>query len=77
MANIKSAQKRIEIIEKKTALNRSQKSELNTNIKKFKSNPTAEGLSNVFSLLDRATADNVIHANKSNRLKAGLSKLVK
>lgn len=35
MANIKSAKKRILVIDKKTAINRSRKSEIKTFIKKF------------------------------------------
>ena len=35
MANIKSAKKRIRVIEKKTALNRARKSQLKTAIRKF------------------------------------------
>jgi small subunit ribosomal protein S20 len=76
MANIKSAKKRVEVIETKTAINVAKKSALKTAIKKYKSKPSAEGLSEVVSLLDKAAQDNVIHANKANRLKAQLSKLV-
>lgn len=35
MANIKSAKKRIKVIEKKTALNRARKSQVKTAIKRF------------------------------------------
>ena len=35
MANIKSAKKRIKVIEKKTALNRARKSQIKTAIRKF------------------------------------------
>ena len=76
MANIKSAKKRIGVTEKKTAINRSQKSELNTFIKKFKSAPTPELLATVVSMLDRAAASNIIHENKANRQKAKLSQLL-
>ena len=76
MANIKSAKKRILVTRKKTAENRSKKSELNTYIKKFKAAPSAELLSKVTSLLDKAVQDNIIHANKANRTKAKLAKLV-
>jgi len=76
MANIKSAKKRIEVTRKKTAVNKSQKSELNTFIKKYKMKPTQEGLSHVTSLLDKAVAANIIHQNKANRTKAKLAKLI-
>ena len=76
MANIKSAKKRILVTEKKSAQNRAQKSELNTFIKKYKANPTAEQLAHVQSLLDKAAQSSVIHANKADRLKARLGKLL-
>jgi len=76
MANIKSAQKRIDVIEKKTARNRATKSELNTVIKKFKAKPTAELYGEVTSKLDKASQANVIHANKANRKKADLATLL-
>lgn len=75
MANIKSAKKRILVTEKKTAVNRSKKSELGTYIKKYKAKPTPEMLSEVTSLLDRAAQDNLIHVNKANRIKAKLAPL--
>ncbi|EQK41887.1 MULTISPECIES: 30S ribosomal protein S20 [Paraclostridium] len=41
MANIKSAKKRIKVIEKKTALNRARKSQIKTAIRKFEEAVTA------------------------------------
>ena len=41
MANIKSAKKRIKVIEKKTALNRAGKSQIKTAIRKFEEAVTA------------------------------------
>ncbi|MGL6106571.1 30S ribosomal protein S20 [Romboutsia sp.] len=41
MANIKSAKKRIKVIEKKTALNRARKSQVKTAIKRFEEAVTA------------------------------------
>ena len=41
MANIKSAKKRIRVIEKKTALNRARKSQIKTAIRKFEEAVTA------------------------------------
>jgi small subunit ribosomal protein S20 len=75
MANIKSAEKRIRVTAKKSAANRSQKSELNSSIKKYRAAPSAEQLSHVTSLLDRAAQDNIIHKNKADRLKGTLSAL--
>ena len=41
IANIKSAKKRIKVIEKKTALNRARKSQIKTAIRKFEEAVTA------------------------------------
>ncbi|MGL4912803.1 MAG: 30S ribosomal protein S20 [Romboutsia sp.] len=41
MANIKSAKKRIKVIEKKTALNRARKSQVKTAIRRFEEAVTA------------------------------------
>jgi len=74
MANIKSAKKRVKVTQKKTEQNRAAKSRISTEVKKFKKTPTSEGLSYVTSLVDKAAQDNVMHANKANRMKANLSK---
>jgi len=77
MANIKSAKKRIGVTQKKTEQNKSAKSKLNTEIKKFKAAPTKEGYSNLTSLIDKAAQDNLMHENKASRLKARYAKMVK
>ena len=81
MANIKNAQKRIKVSAKKAEINKSVKSEVNTEIKKYKKALAAKDkklcttqLAHVTSLLDRAAQDNVFHKNKANRIKARLSK---
>ena len=83
MPNIKSAEKRVKIIEKKTAENKSVKSRLSTYIKKFKAAiankdfQVAEiAYNDVISLLDKAASDNVIHKNNANRKKAHFAKLL-
>ncbi len=83
MPNIKSAEKRVKIIEKKTAENKAVKSRISTYAKKFKLAVTnkevenAEKLYNeVVSLLDKAASDNVIHKNSANRKKAHYAKLL-
>lgn len=83
MANIKSAEKRIKIIEKKTAENKAIKSRISTFAKKFKvavankEVENAEKLYNeVISLMDKAAADNVIHKNKADRKKAHYAKML-
>jgi len=74
MANIKSAKKRILVIEKKTALNRKRKSEIKTYIKKFDAaveNAQIEEaralLKTIESKLDRAASKNTMHKNAASR----------
>jgi len=81
MANIKSAKKRIAVNEKKQAQNQMVKSKIKTDIKKFKAAVTAgefkladELLKVVFSELDMAAGNNIMHKNKAARDKANLSK---
>jgi len=81
MANIKSAKKRIAVNEKKQAQNQMVKSKIKTDIKKFKAAVTAgeltladEMLKVVFSELDMAASNNIMHRNKAARNKANLSK---
>jgi small subunit ribosomal protein S20 len=83
MANIKSAIKRIKVNETKRERNKPVKSALATEIKKFRLavdnnelKHAEELLKEVFSALDSAAADNVIHKNKADREKAKLSKLL-
>ena len=83
MPNIKSAEKRVKVIEKKTAENRAIKSRIATYAKKFKvavENKDAQNaealLNEVVSYLDKAAADNVIHQNTANRKKAHYSKML-
>ena len=74
MANIKSAKKRILVIDKKTALNRTRKSEIKTYIKKFDTaiengevEQAKELLKVIESKLDRAAAKNTVHRNAASR----------
>ena len=83
MPNIKSAVKRVKISEKKNLINRSVKSEIATASKAFlnfvKENNVEQAekaLVNVISLMDKAVANNVIHANKASRKQAHYSKLL-
>ena len=83
MANIKSAIKRIDVNKKKNAENSSIKSRLSTYIKKFKASLESKDftaseklLNEVFTYLDSAAKDNIIHKNSANAKKASLSKLL-
>ncbi len=83
MPNIKSAEKRVKIIEKKTAENKAIKSRISTFAKKFKvavenrDVAVAEvAYKDVVSLLDKAACDNVIHQNNADRKKAHFAKML-
>jgi len=80
MANIKSAQKRIKVIETKTLRNKMIKSALKTTIKKFEA-AVADGNSDnskaayttATKALDMAASKGVIHKNKAARTKSRLA----
>ena len=83
MPNIKSAEKRVKVIETKTAQNRAVKSRIASSIKKFKTAVSnkdvaeAEKLyAEVVSYMDKAACDNVIHKNSANRKKAHFTKML-
>ena len=81
MANIKSAEKRILVTKKRTALNKSRKSEIKTYIKKFDS-AVAKGeyeearalLKVIDKKLKKAAHKNVIHMNAASRKVSRLTK---
>lgn len=80
MANIKSAKKRIKVIETKTLRNKMIKSSLKTQIKKFESaiasNELAEAKTaylSVVKALDMAAAKGILHKNKAARKKSRLA----
>ena len=80
MANIKSAKKRIKVIDKKTAQNKTIKSALKTELKKFDAALTTDGadtdaaFKSAVSKVDSAVSKGIIHKNKANRKKAQLAK---
>ncbi|MBO5022623.1 MAG: 30S ribosomal protein S20 [Clostridia bacterium] len=83
MPNIKSAEKRVKVIETKTAQNKAIKSRISTFIKKFKTAVANKEVENaekmyveVVSLMDKAAVDNVIHKNSANRKKAHFTKML-
>lgn len=80
MANIKSAKKRIKVIEKKTLRNKMIKSALKTTIKKFEVAVDAKNaeeakanFNNVVKALDMAASKGIVHSNKAARKKSRLS----
>jgi len=79
LPNIKSAKKRVDVIEKKTLRNKTIKSALKTQLKKFDTAVAAnEGTDEIFkttvSSVDAACSKGTIHKNKANRIKAQLAK---
>lgn len=81
MANIKSAEKRIRTIKKRTAINRSRKSELKSYIKKFDlaiENGNIDEAKELLKVIDkklkRAAHKNVIHKNSAARKLSSLSR---
>ncbi|MDU5080589.1 30S ribosomal protein S20 [Tissierella sp. P1] len=81
MANIKSAEKRILITEKRTAINKARKSEIKTYIKKFDKaidngnfDEAKTLLRTIDKKLKRAAHKNVIHMNNASRKVSRLTK---
>ncbi len=77
MPNVKSAEKRMRTSAKRAARNRHVRSKLRTAIKKVRQADSPEAataaLREASSLLDRAAAKKVIHANKAARAKSRLA----
>ena len=81
MPNIKSAKKRVLVIDKKTARNKAIKSEMRTEVKKFLTLVTAgnkEEATKLFpytcSIIDSAVSKGVIKKNTAANKKSGLAK---
>ena len=83
MANIKSAKKRIKVIESKTLRNKMIKSKVKTIIKKLEAavaagdkETAAVALKNAVSAIDRAYIKGIYHKNAVARKKSSLTRLV-
>ena len=81
MANIRSAKKRILITEKRTALNKSKKTEIKTYIKKFDNAVASEEFDEAKALLKvidkklkKAATHNILHKNGAARKVSRLTK---
>lgn len=81
MANIKSSKKRVKVIAKKTLENKSKRTQVSTIIKKFKSailsNNAVEAealLPEVYSVIDSAASDGILHKNNAANKKSALAK---
>ncbi|MFC1626744.1 30S ribosomal protein S20 [Patescibacteria group bacterium] len=77
MPIIKSAIKKMQQDRSRTIRNAKSRRNLREILKKTRLKPTKKTLTDAFQVLDKAAKKNIIHANKANRLKANLSKLVK
>lgn len=91
MANIKSAQKRIQVSERNRVRNRQYKSLIKTYTKKYfsliedyKENPNKESLvliketgNKAYSNIDKALKKNVIHKNTAARKKSQIGRALK
>jgi small subunit ribosomal protein S20 len=76
MPIIKSAQKKMRQDKKRTARNLMVKNSIKSLVKNMRRTPNAKALQEVSSVLDKAVKINLIHANKSARLKSRLSHLI-
>ena len=83
MANIKSAQKRIEVAKRNTERNKAKKSEIKTYIKKFDKaieagdvDQAQEIFKNVDKKMKQAEAKNIIHKNKVAKTTSKLQKAI-
>ena len=81
MPNIKSAKKRVLVIEKKTQINKAIKSALKTQIKKFlavvaagNKEEATKVYSETVSAIDSAASKGIIHKNNAANKKAKLAK---
>ncbi len=83
MANIKSAKKRIKVIEKKTARNKAIRSRVKTSIKKVEAAVAAKDVQTAKTALKVATSDiakatkkGIYHKNNASRKVSRLASLV-
>ncbi len=70
----KQAIKKVRQDARKIIVNLKRKKTYKKAVRDYLKNPTAAGLSIVFTALDMAAKTNVIHRNKASRLKSRLSK---
>lgn len=77
MPNIKSAKKRVKVVETKTMRNKAVKSSLKTSLKKAQSEGTPEAVTAAIKKVDQACAKGVLHKNNAARKKSQLMKLAK
>jgi len=83
MPNTKSAEKRMNVSQKKHLINKSKKSEISTYIKKFQKLIAEKDLESaeqtykkLVNLLDSASKNSVIHKNNASRKQAYFAKIL-
>jgi small subunit ribosomal protein S20 len=73
----RGAQKKLRQDKKREKTNLVVKKAISYAIKQFKKSPGDKKISQVYSLLDKASKKQIFHKNKTSRLKSRLSKLIK
>ena len=73
MPNIKSAKKRVLVNQSKNLENKMQKSAFRTQLKALEAEKSPENLQKAYSLVDKAAAKGLIHANCAARKKSRLA----
>ena len=76
MPNIKSAKKRVKVIESKHDANILKKGSMKTAVKKTEKDATKENLNTANKRIDKALNKGIIKKNKAARLKSRLAKKV-
>jgi small subunit ribosomal protein S20 len=74
LANIKSAEKRVEINHRNALRNSATKSQVKTAIKKFEANLNETNLINAVKNIDKAVTKGVLHKNTAANKKSRLQK---
>ena len=73
MPNVKSAKKRVLVNQTKNLQNKMQKSAFRTQLKALEAEKSPENLQKAYSLVDKAAAKGLIHANCAARKKSRLA----
>jgi small subunit ribosomal protein S20 len=76
MPIIARAAKKLRHDRKRTKVTMAARENLRGVVKSFRKSPTKKSLKDVFRVLDKAAKRNIIHKNKSARLKSRLSHLL-
>lgn len=72
----KQAKKKLRHDRKANQKNASKRQALRTAVKQYRKKPTKKLLDQAYKLLDKAQKTNLIHKNKSSRLKSRLAKML-